>query len=304
MTDIEIQNRQQPMEGEITEQPEAEKTRTQRQPPMEGAIIKRPAMQGAVIQRQPQMQGAIIQRQPQMQGAIIQRQPQMQGAIIQRQPGRRQPMEGAIIKMRKWMEHPGAIEGVPPGMEPLVGLDHVLVKQIMEYNEMTSGSEGRNEYDILNKLGEQIYKIKERSEELQRIMYGNCRAFIFPVRDRSGQEVMRLSHEKCQGCTCSCIQTTPDWGFEIPIEAPPGVVLGYSKEWHEGSGFNVKIMDADRQHLYMLNGDTCACQGSCCPNDLEYPITDGDGNQVANIYKRWAGSFQESMSDADTFGLT
>lgn len=27
MTDIEIQNRQQPMEGEITEQPEAEKTR-------------------------------------------------------------------------------------------------------------------------------------------------------------------------------------------------------------------------------------------------------------------------------------
>ncbi|XP_062577015.1 phospholipid scramblase 1-like [Saccostrea cucullata] len=250
-------------------------TEIRRQPPMEGAIIKRP------------MQGAVIQRQP------------MQGAVIQRQP-----IQGAIIKQRKWMENPGPIEGVPPGLELLVELDQINVKQLMEFSEMSGCGEGRNQYDIINKLGEQLYKIKENSEEFERICYGQCRGFIYPIRDISGQEVIRMSHETCQGCEWPYCKSGPDWGFELVIEAPPGNLVGFAREWHDGPGFRTAILDAKREVLYRMTGEDCTCIGPCCPRDLEYPITDMDGNNIANVYKRWAGTYQESFSDADNFGLT
>ena len=49
---------------------------------------------------------------------------------------------------------------VPPGLEALLQVDHLLVKQKVDLLETFLGFEGKNKYKILNSAGQEIFKGK------------------------------------------------------------------------------------------------------------------------------------------------
>ena len=118
------------------------------------------------------------------------------------------------------------------------------------------------------------------------------------------QEVMRVRHDFvcCVGC-CWCA-TDSSCGYEIQIEAPVGNVLGYAKQQYVALSNSIKywsfkrgdlcnfheifrrtskwkphirIFDANRQPLYVVRGPCCGCQGVCCTDDVDFPVSSVQG---------------------------
>ena len=94
---------------------------------------------------------------------------------------------------------------VPRGLEYLVQVDQLLVKQKVEVLEVITGFETKNQYKILNSLGQEVYKAKESSNCCARQICGPVRPFSMKIKDNHGNEVIRLERPlACTSCFCPC----------------------------------------------------------------------------------------------------
>ena len=68
-----------------------------------------------------------------------------------------------------------------PGLEYLLQVDQLLVKQQIELVEVISNFEAENKYKVLNTMGQQVYFAVEHSSCLQRQCCGSIRDFEMSI---------------------------------------------------------------------------------------------------------------------------
>lgn len=245
-------------------------------------------------------QGQMVQGQygyPQGQGQP----PQMVGntPYMPPQPG----VPGGPQQPIQFMARPAAIPGVPPGLEYLSQIDQLLVHQQIEIFEMMTSWETCNRYQVKNSIGQQIYFAAEESDTCMRQCCGPSRGFVMHITDNMGQEVIRVNREFkcCAGWNCCAGMNC--CAMEITVEAPVGEVIGSIKQECSFCAPTYGVYDKDGNRILGIEGPVCFCQAICCPTDIDFNISGGDGTNVGKISKQWTGYFKETFTQADNFGV-
>ena len=79
------------------------------------------------------------------------------------------------------------------------------MKQKVEVLEAITGFETKNKYKILNSMGQEVYKAKEKSGCCARQCCGPIRPFGMEITDAHGNEVIHLERPlACTSCWCPC----------------------------------------------------------------------------------------------------
>ena len=103
-----------------------------------------------------------------------------------------------------WADKPESIpNNCPPGLEYLLHVDQLLVKQTVELLEAFTGFETANKYKVLNSMGQQVFAAAEDSGCCNRQCCGPIREFDMALIDNNGSEVARF--HRPLNCTCRCI---------------------------------------------------------------------------------------------------
>ncbi len=116
---------------------------------------------------------------------------------------------------------------VPPGLEYLLQVDHLIVKQKVEWLEALFGCETKNKYKIMNVNGEQIYEAEEETDCCTRNFCGPNRPFDLEIRDSQGNELIHLYRPfRSKSCLCPCFLQV------MEVYSPPGTLVGtIEQEW-------------------------------------------------------------------------
>ncbi|XP_052774739.1 phospholipid scramblase 1-like [Mya arenaria] len=194
--------------------------------------------------------------------------------------------------------------GLPASVQYLAGVDQLFIKQKIEMLEVLTGFETRNRYAVLNKEMQQVFFVQEESSLCERCFCPMNRGFNLHMTDNNTQEIVRMSRDFkcCMGCCwCGggCCQMV------INVESPVGRLIGRIKTGNSKWKPHIQICDAADNHMFTAWGPCCPCQAVCCPEDIDFPITDpGLTQRVGNVAKVWRGCCPESFTDADQFRVT
>lgn len=226
--------------------------------------------------------------------------------VVFTQPG--QPMQNVPLPPgmpTQWMQKPQPIPGCPVGLEYLLQVDSLQVKQLPSLLEAFTGWDTNNKYEINNAAGQKVFFAAEESETCMRVCCQEQRGFTIHVIDNLNQEVMRISREFkcCAGC-CWCAGCCNGCAHEVVVEAPVGNVVGYVRQ--KGSCWIAKydILDENRECVLKIRGPCCILDGACCPCENEFRVLSRDeSTQVGKISKVYAGFIKEAFTTADTFGI-
>jgi len=192
-------------------------------------------------------------------------------------------------------------EGFIPGLEPLLPLDQIFMKQGIDILEVVIGFEQANHYTFFAPNGQMVYVADEESDCLMRQCFKNGRPFKLHIRDPNGNGII-LDRP------CACLLTSMDV-FAIAT----GQLLGKIQQecvcccccccvffWCPGARFNV--LDELGNVIFVVKAPciTMACFGNVTfdvvlPSDMNTPI--------GKITKVWAGIGQEMFTQADNFGI-
>ncbi|CAG2180618.1 unnamed protein product, partial [Oppiella nova] len=130
---------------------------------------------------------------------IIAPTPQTQQTAQQSQP----PQSGAPQQPKSVSMPIVAIPvNCPPGLEYLLVVDQLLIKQIVEILEVFTTFETNNRYDIQNNMGQHVFYAAEETDVITRQFCGPSRAFEMSIYSVTKQEYMQ-------------------------VEAPPGNIIGH-----------------------------------------------------------------------------
>lgn len=204
----------------------------------------------------------------------------------------------------EWMLKPAADPNCPPGLEYLTQIDQLLVQQTVEILEAFVGIEGNNKFHVKNSTGQRIYYAAEESDCCPRMVCGPHRGFTMHMVDNYGEFVMKSTRDfKCCGgvCFCACLDC---FSYEIEVEAPPRVPIGYVKQGWSLFKPVFNIQDEDHQTVLQLKGPCacCMCEIPCC--DVEFGIYTMAGRRIGRISKQWSGLAKEVFTEADHFGVS
>ncbi|XP_041378176.1 phospholipid scramblase 1-like isoform X2 [Gigantopelta aegis] len=196
-------------------------------------------------------------------------------------------------------------DGCPIGLEYLIHLDQLLVRQEAHFLEVLMEWECANKYRIMNSFQQQVFYATEESDICMIQCCGPRRAFVIHITDNLGQEVLRFirKFKSCGGCCCCANNDCA--AHEVKVQAIGGNVLGYVRQLQSGWSPHFGIFDSKRKLLFESWGPCCPCQSPCCTSDVTFPFRSiKDGQIVATIAKQWAGAAQELFTDADNYGVS
>ncbi|XP_053574391.1 phospholipid scramblase 3 isoform X2 [Bombina bombina] len=167
------------------------------------------------------------------------------------------------------------IPAVPPGLENLLQINEVHVKQTRQ-----SAFQTRCTYDVFTSDGCLIYRAEQEIE---------CCGprFNLQVQNLQGYNVMNLLLPN------SC------WGIQLQVFGPPGMLLGYiDKEWASfNSSFN--ILTALGQPSIKVKGPGW---GGAFMSDVHFQVMTLDGSAPLGVITRvWRGVRKEFFSVNDNY---
>ncbi|XP_050995938.1 phospholipid scramblase 2-like [Acomys russatus] len=212
-----------------------------------------------------------------------------------------------VIQSQPESSHPGGPDvgpmdssitysDVPPGLEYLLSIDHIVIHQQFEFVEAILGIETANKYKIKDKLGQKVYYAVEESSFFTRLCCGDYRPFSMSILDNSGHEVIALKRPlRCDSCLFPCCLQ------KIEVQAPPGVPIGYiTQTWHPCQP-KFTVQNEKKQAVLRIIGPcvTCSCGGNV---DFEIKSLD-EKTVVGRISKHWSGFLKEILTDMDNFGI-
>jgi len=185
---------------------------------------------------------------------------------------------------------------VPPGLESLLHVDSLLVKQKVELMEAIFGCETKNKYKIQDSSGRQLFKAKEDTDCCTRNFCGPNRPFDMEVCDMGENEIIHLYRPlRCTSCFFPCFLQV------LEVYSPPGNLIGtVEQEW---SILEPKYSVKDAEGNVALTIEGPICTFSIC-GSVEFKVLSPDGsNEVGKISKEWSGFLKETFTDADIFGI-
>ncbi|KAK7483136.1 hypothetical protein BaRGS_00025632 [Batillaria attramentaria] len=98
--------------------------------------------------------------------------------------------------------------GALAGLEYLMHVDQLIVKQAVEVIEVVLPYESANTYNVFNNMAQKVFQASEESGCLVRQFCGPKRPFKMHVRNVAGQEVLTVDRPMklfvlcCEGCEC------------------------------------------------------------------------------------------------------
>jgi hypothetical protein len=195
------------------------------------------------------------------------------------------------------------IPGVPIGLEPLYGIDAIVIEQEIELLEVFTGFETANRYNIQNMYGQRIYFAAEVTECCARCLLGHNRPFIINIIDGMGKEVM-VVERVCNFSLCWWGGETA--GSHVTVKlAATGELIGTVRQRCNCWTPTYEVYDHQAQLQMVIRGPSC---GACCPIvmccDAEFNVfapTERGLEQVGAILKKF--SLKEVISDAQNFGI-
>ncbi|XP_054152997.1 phospholipid scramblase 1-like [Oppia nitens] len=187
--------------------------------------------------------------------------------------------------------------GCPQGLEYLLYVDQLLVKQKVELLEVLTGFETNNQYDIQNNLGQNIYLASENTDCCTRCCCGPNRAFEMRIMAANQQEVMHLTRPlRCDNCYCFCCLQY------VRVESPPGQLIGHVEQQWSCLRPAYRVIDANGEVILKILGPFCTFSIFC--QDVEFQVVSKNGDiKVGRITKQWSGILKETFTDADIFGV-
>lgn len=188
------------------------------------------------------------------------------------------------------------INNIPCGLECLLNINQIFVRQEVELLEVLLGCETKNKYLIYDSMGRQIFYAKEETDCLARQCCGSKRPFEMTIKDGMGQEVIHLSRPlACGGCCFPCCLQS------IQIQSPPGFVVGTVDEEWSFMTPRYTVKDAIGNVVFRIQGHCCTV--ACC-GDVDFHVLSADSDtEVGKISKKWSGLAKEVFTDADNFGI-
>jgi len=188
---------------------------------------------------------------------------------------------------------------VPPGLEALLQVDHLLVKQKVELLETFLGFEGKNKYKIMDSAGQEIFKAKEDNDCCTRNCLGANRPFDMEIKEPHGSEneIIHLYRPlRCTSCLCPCFLQ------QLEVYSPPGTLVGSVEQEWSICAPKYSIKDAQGNVALIIEGPICTT--TICGSDVEFEVMSPDGqSNVGKISKQWSGFLKEAFTDADIFGI-
>ncbi|XP_069105448.1 phospholipid scramblase 1-like [Argopecten irradians] len=185
----------------------------------------------------------------------------------------------------------------PPGLQYLSQVDQLLVKQKVEGFEAVTGIETNNKYEVLNSLGQIVYRAHEDTCCCTRNCCGSKRPFDIKITDNTHKEVIHLSRGlRCSSCWCPCCLQ------KVTVEAPPGKVIGYVAQSWSCCKPRFRIENAAEETVLRIVGPCCTW--NMC-GDIEFDVYAADEETfVGRVTKQWSGLAKEVFTDADNFGIS
>ncbi|CAG2101876.1 unnamed protein product [Medioppia subpectinata] len=206
------------------------------------------------------------------------------------------PMRGPTPQL---MPMPNTLKAVncPPGLEYLLQVDQLLVKQKIELLETLTGFETNNQYDIQNNLGQNVFMASEDTDCCTRNCCGPNRAFDMRIVGPSRQEVIHLYRPlRCDTCCCFCCLQY------MRVESPPGQLIGHVVQDCSCLRPSFHIEDPSGKKTLRIEGPVCTFSIFC--QDVEFHVFSNDKSaRVGRITKRWSGILRETFTDADIYGV-
>lgn len=159
---------------------------------------------------------------------------------------------------------------VSPGLQFLIMLDKLLLKRKLEIQEILSGIQIRNQYNISSSNSEVIFSATQESDVYDSSYCpSSVRPFDMRIYDTRGQAVMlfsrRISCDSC--CLPYCMQ-------RMEIASPPGSVIGYiTQEWsliHP----KFRVEDPDGEIVMRIESTTSKVSRK---RQLDYSVLSVDG---------------------------
>ncbi|KAJ3086748.1 Phospholipid scramblase 3 [Quaeritorhiza haematococci] len=175
----------------------------------------------------------------------------------------------------------------PPGLEYLLMLDKLMIKQKVEALEVVTNLEMKNKYKIYNAQGQEMFVAKE---------------------DGMRREVLTLSRPF--SCTSPwvpfcCLPINTCWLQSMEVRSPlNGTVCGSIEQLYSLFTPLFAINDEVGTRQLVIEGPSgyicCPCE--CCTS-VDFVIRANNGDQIGIISKKWSG-VQELFTDADNFGVS
>lgn len=184
-----------------------------------------------------------------------------------------------------------------PGLECLLNVDQLLVKQEVELLEIVLRVETENSYQIWDNAGHQLFYAKEDSDCLTRNCCGPIRPFDMVITDSHGKEVIHLYRPLACQCCCfpCCLQM-------IEVHSPRGNIIGRVQQEWSCMVPQFKVLDAHNNVVLRMKGPCCT---SACYGNVEFQVLSAcKAVEVGKISKQWSGVVQEAFTDADNFGIS
>lgn len=182
----------------------------------------------------------------------------------------------------------------PPGLEYLMALDHLFVRQKVELIEAFVGFETKNKYSVVNIRGEPVYYVAEESGICARLCLGAYRNCEFQVIDGARREVLRMVRPcRCTSCCCPCCLQ------ELEVYSGDTLLGSVSQDWSLWRpSFSVRNASGDT--VLTIKGPWLRF---CV--EVTFKVKSADGNHtVGVIQKEWSGFGREFFTDADNFGIS
>ncbi|KAF2881505.1 hypothetical protein ILUMI_24662 [Ignelater luminosus] len=204
----------------------------------------------------------------------------------------------------RWMRRPKGNKRCYDGLEYLLDLDSIFVRQVPDLPE-TIGEDIANCYFVLNKDGERIYYAYEISDVGLRKLWGYRRPFNIVVFDRTATEILNLyrplSCDQC--CYPCCLQ-------KMVVTTSTGILLGKVKQPWGPLWPRLKIEDYRGNIVYNLEGPPCTCSWCFCTGcyniDADFFISTTRVRKtiIGRLTKYWTKFYRETVStDVDNFGM-
>ncbi|GMS97912.1 hypothetical protein PENTCL1PPCAC_20087, partial [Pristionchus entomophagus] len=153
---------------------------------------------------------------------------------------------GAPIPQFAWMDKPSImITDIPSGLEYLVDIDFVRIRQLVEV-EINTSLFIPNRYAVKNRKGEQIYITTEQPNTLRSANTGATRGFKFDMYDKSSRLAFRIERpdqdDSCSLCSC-CSALSSTNRVKCIVESPVGTLAGVL--FYETCSTSLGIRDGD-----------------------------------------------------------
>ncbi|KAK2587871.1 hypothetical protein KPH14_003968 [Odynerus spinipes] len=182
----------------------------------------------------------------------------------------------------------------PPGLEYLMALDHLFVRQEVELLEAFTGWETTNKYSVMNIRGQPVYYVAEQSGCCSRMCCGSYRSCDFKVIDGVGREILNMSRPlRCDSCLFPCCLQ------ELEVYSG-GVLLGsVVQDWSLCRPW-FSIRNASGDTVLTIKGPLLRF---CVEVNFKVKSADGQ-HRVGMIAKQWSGLTREFFTDSDNFGIS